>query len=83
MEYRKLPKGTERIGVIDFGFIQCLDQSGNLDDYISAGALDQACVDLIYAQKDGDGASLVSRIESRGGIHTLEHTEEIGLGSRT
>ena len=46
-------------------------------------ALDQACVDLIYAQKDGDGASLVERIESRNGLHTLEHAEEIGLGSRT
>lgn len=46
-------------------------------------ALDQACVDLIYAQRDGDGASLVNRIESRNGLHTLEHGEEIGLGSRT
>ena len=46
-------------------------------------ALDQACVDLIYAQKDGDGASLVKRIESRNGLHTLEHAEEIGLGNRT
>lgn len=45
-------------------------------------ALDQACVDLIYAQKDGDGASLVKRIESRNGLHTLEHAEAIGLGSR-
>ncbi len=43
-------------------------------------ALDQACVDLIYAQKDG--ASLVNRIESRNGLHTLEHAAEIGLGSR-
>lgn len=46
-------------------------------------ALDQACVDLIYEQKDGDGASLVKRMESRNGLHTLEHAEEIGLGSRT
>lgn len=46
-------------------------------------ALDQACVDLIYAQKEGDGKSLVNRIESRSGLHTLEHAEEIGLGSRT
>lgn len=45
-------------------------------------ALDQACIDLIYAQKDGDGKSLVQRIESRNGLHTLEHAEEIGLGSR-
>ncbi len=40
-------------------------------------ALDQACIDLIYEQKDGDGASLVRRIESRNGLHTLEHAEEI------
>ncbi len=45
-------------------------------------ALDQACIDLIYEQKDGDGASLVKRIESRNGLHTLEHAEKIGLGSR-
>lgn len=45
-------------------------------------ALGQACVDLIYKQKDGDGASLVKRIESRNGLLTLEHAEEIGLGSR-
>jgi len=43
-------------------------------------ALDQACVDLVYAADDGN--SLVKRIESRNGIHTLEHAEEIGLGSR-
>ena len=46
-------------------------------------ALDQACIDLVYAQRDGDGASLVQRIESRNGLHTLEHAQEIGLGSRT
>ena len=46
-------------------------------------ALDQACIDLIYEQREGDGASLVNRIESRNGQHTLEHAEEIGLGSRT
>ena len=45
-------------------------------------ALDQACIDLIYAQKDGDGASLVQRIEGLDGLHTLESAEKIGLGSR-
>ena len=50
---------------------------------VDAVALDQACIDLIYEQKDGDGASLVERIESRNGLHTLEHAEEVGLGSRT
>ena len=46
-------------------------------------ALDQACIDLIYAQRDGDGASLVNRIDSLNGLHTLEYAEQIGLGSRT
>ncbi len=45
-------------------------------------ALDQACVDLVYKQKKGDGASLVKRIESRNGLRTLKHAEEIGLGNR-
>ena len=45
-------------------------------------ALDHACVDLVYKQKNGDGASLVKRIESRNGLHTLEYAEEIGLGKR-
>ncbi len=46
-------------------------------------ALDQACIDLVYAQKDGDGKSLVQRIESRNGLHTLEQADKIGLGSRS
>ena len=44
-------------------------------------ALDQACVDLVYAAEDGD--SLVESIESRNGLHTLEYAEDIGLGNRT
>ncbi|MCD8175152.1 MAG: DUF362 domain-containing protein [Phascolarctobacterium sp.] len=43
-------------------------------------ALDQACVDLIY--KAPDGKSLIERMETRHGIHTLEWADEIGLGSR-
>jgi uncharacterized Fe-S center protein len=43
-------------------------------------ALDQACVDLIYAAPDGK--SLVERMESMNGMHTLAHAESIGLGSR-
>ena len=43
-------------------------------------ALDQACIDLVYSAEDG--ASLIQRVESRNGLHTLEHSEEIGLGSR-
>ena len=43
-------------------------------------ALDQACIDLVYGAEDG--GSLVKRIESRNGLHTLEHAQDIGLGSR-
>lgn len=43
-------------------------------------ALDQACIDLVYSAEDG--SSLIQRIESRNGLHVLEHAEEIGLGSR-
>lgn len=43
-------------------------------------ALDQACIDLVYGAPDG--GSLIQRIESRNGLHTLEHTETIGFGSR-
>lgn len=45
-------------------------------------ALDQACVDLVYASQD-NSTSLIERMESRNAIHVLEHAEEIGLGSRT
>lgn len=44
-------------------------------------ALDQACVDLVYGA--GDGQSLIKRIESKNGLHTLEQAEKIGLGSRS
>lgn len=46
-------------------------------------ALDKACLDLIYAADPQKSASLRQRIESRNGIHTLEHAEAIGLGSQT
>lgn len=44
-------------------------------------ALDQACVDLVYAAPDGD--SLIRRMEALNGEHVLEHAEKIGLGSRS
>ncbi len=48
-------------------------------------ALDQACVDLVfnYSSQEGDDASaLIERINSRHGVHTIEHAARIGLGSR-
>lgn len=46
-------------------------------------ALDKACIDLVYAADPQKSASLRQRIESRNGIHTIEHAEAIGLGSQT
>ncbi len=45
-------------------------------------ALDQACVDIVYNTDRIESGALIERIESRNGIHTLEHAEKIGLGSR-
>ena len=44
-------------------------------------ALDQACYDLV-SKAEGNEA-LMKRIERQHGLHTLEHAEEIGLGSRS
>lgn len=44
-------------------------------------ALDQACVDLVYASED-DSADLIKRMESRDGVHVLEAAESLGVGSR-
>ena len=45
-------------------------------------AIDQACVDLVYACTDPGKPHLLERIESRHGIHTLEIAAEHGIGSR-
>ena len=45
-------------------------------------AIDQACVDLVYASTDPGKPHLLERIETRNGIHTVEVAEEHGIGSR-
>ena len=45
-------------------------------------AIDQACVDLVYASTDPGKPHLLERIESRNGIHTIETAAEHGFGSR-
>ena len=46
-------------------------------------AIDQACLDLVYAAKDDPGRDhLLERIESRNGVHTIEAAAALGLGSR-
>lgn len=45
-------------------------------------ALDQACVDAVYASPDPGKAALIERMESRNGIHTVEAAAALGLGAR-
>ena len=45
-------------------------------------AIDQACLDLVYASEDPGKAHLIERIESRNGIRTVEAAANLGLGSR-
>ncbi len=45
-------------------------------------ALDKACVDLVYAADPKKSAALRERMESKHGIHTLDHAEALGLGSQ-
>lgn len=46
-------------------------------------AIDQACMDLIYAAKDDPGqAHFLERVESRHGVHTIETAADLGFGSR-
>ncbi len=45
-------------------------------------ALDKACTDLVRSSKDHGKIHLVERIDSRHGMHTLDHAEAIGLGSQ-
>lgn len=46
-------------------------------------AIDQACLDLVYAATDDPGQQhLLERIESRNGVLTVEASAELGFGSR-
>ena len=45
-------------------------------------AIDQACIDLVYASTDPGKPHLLKRIESRNGVHTIEAAAELGYGSR-
>lgn len=46
-------------------------------------AIDQACIDLVYAATDDPGqAHLLERIESHNGVHTIEAATALGVGSR-
>lgn len=44
-------------------------------------ALDQACVDLVYAMTEAEHHDLVERIESRHGLRQLSYMKELGMGN--
>ncbi|MBE6648880.1 MAG: DUF362 domain-containing protein [Ruminococcaceae bacterium] len=44
-------------------------------------AIDQACIDLIYACSDKGKEHFLERIESRNGVHTIEAAADLGYGS--
>lgn len=45
-------------------------------------AVDQACIDLVYASADPGRPHLLERIESRNGVHTIEAAAALGYGTR-
>lgn len=45
-------------------------------------AIDQACLDLVYASDDPGKDHLIERIESRNGVLTVEAAAELGFGTR-
>ena len=45
-------------------------------------AIDQACLDLVYASTDPGKSHLLERIESRNGVHTIEAAAALGYGTR-
>ena len=60
----------------------CIKDIGIL---VSTGpvAIDQACIDLVYAAKDDPGQKhFLERVESRNGAHTIEAAAALGAGVR-
>lgn len=63
---------AEDPAIADIGILSSLDPV----------ALDQACLDLVYASNDPGKAHLIERIESRNGVHIVEAAEKLGVGTR-
>lgn len=63
---------AEDPAIADIGILASLDPV----------ALDQACLDQVYACEDPGKPHLLERIESRNGVHTVEAAAKIGVGVR-
>ncbi len=59
----------------------CMKDIGILSS-LDPVALDQACIDQIYASDDPGKDHFIERVESRHGIHTIEAAAALGIGSR-
>ena len=59
----------------------CMADIGMLES-LDPIAVDQACLDLVFASDDPGRDHLVERIESRNGVHTVEAAAALGFGSR-
>ena len=94
VEYFEQKQGIIYISVMNNMSIDCdcvdFPEPVKLEDYgILAStdpvALDQACIDIINRQEvtaTNDPTDLLSRIDQQHGVHTIEHAEKIGLGTR-
>lgn len=45
-------------------------------------AIDQACIDMVYASKDPGRDHFIERVESKQGVHTIEAAADLGFGIR-
>ena len=59
----------------------CMKDIGILSS-LDPVAVDKACIDLVYNSNDPGKEHLIERIESRNGIHTINVSENIGIGSK-
>lgn len=60
----------------------CMQDIGMLAS-LDPVAIDQACVDLVYAAVNDPGQKhFIERIETRHGVHTIEAAAELGYGTR-
>ena len=59
----------------------CMEDIGILAS-LDPIAIDQACLDLVYGSDDPGKDTLIERIESLHGVHTIEAASELGFGTR-
>ena len=63
--------GAEPVVTPDVGILASLDIL----------AVDNACIDLIYALPGGGGKAMIERVESRHGLRQLSYMKELGMGN--